>query len=116
MSQRSRYYLSIDDLAHARGREPRLAYDGAGPGDFAAALQAALCDPALFERWRALQDDPEAVDMSLGAIDPDAEAKAEVSDLRTRVELTTSLPMRIVRHRLDLLIGANWLLRDLRSA
>lgn len=116
MSSRSHYYLSIDDLAHARGSEPALAYDGAGPGDFAAALQEALRSPALFERWRAMQPDPDEVDMSLGATDASAEAKAAVADLRTDVELVTTLPMRVVRHRLNLLIGPAWQLRDMRSA
>ena len=41
---RNHYYLSIADLAHARGDDPRFAYDGAGPNDFAAALQQAQAD------------------------------------------------------------------------
>lgn len=53
MASRSHFYLSIDDLAHARGPEPSLRYEGAGPNDFAAALQQALREPGLFERWRA---------------------------------------------------------------
>ncbi|PWK83901.1 hypothetical protein [Fulvimonas soli] len=116
MSLRSRYYLSIADLARARGAEPSLSHDGAGPGDFAAALQEALRTPALFERWRAMRPDPDEVDASLGATDPAATATAKVADLRTDVELVTSLPMRVVRHRLDLLIGPNWQLRDMRAA
>ncbi|KRF01961.1 hypothetical protein ASG87_10695 [Frateuria sp. Soil773] len=116
MSQRNHYYLSIDDLSRAHGSEPALSYDGAGPGDFAAALQEALRGPALFERWRAMQPDPDEVDMSLGGTDPSAEAKAAVSDLRTDVDLVTSLPMRVVRHRLNLLIGSAWQLRDMRAA
>lgn len=116
MSARHRYYLSIDDFARARGPEPALAFDGAGPDDFAAALQEALRTPALFERWRGRQADPDAVDASLAAVDPDATVSAKVADLRIDVELVTSLPMRIVRQRLDLLIGPHWQLRDLRAA
>ncbi len=113
---RNRYYLSIADLARARGDDPRFACDGAGPNDFAAALQQALRHEDLFQRWRAVQPDPDAVDASLGATDPAAEAKARVADLHTDLELTTSLPMSVVRHRLDLLIGSAWQLRDLRKA
>ena len=113
---RNRYYLSIADLAHARGADHRFSYDGAGPNDFAAALQQALRTDQLFQRWRAAQPDPDAVDASLGAADPDAEVSASVADLHTDVELTTSLPMSVVRHRLYLLIGAAWQLRDMRSA
>ena len=116
MAIRSHYYLSIADLAHARGPLPALSYDGAGPDDFAAALRDALRMPGLFERWRALQDDPDEVDPALAAIDPAAQASAHVSDLRIDVDLITDLPMSIVRHRLNLLIGPNWQLRDMRSA
>jgi hypothetical protein len=116
MNRRNHYYLSIDDLAHARGSVPQLAYDGAGPGDFSTALQQALRTPMLFERWRALQPEPDEVDMSLGAIDPLATVHAAVADLRIDVDLVTDLPMRIVRQRLNLLIGPNWQLRDMRAA
>jgi len=113
---RNRYYLSVADLAHARGADGRFSYDGAGPNDFAAALQQALRTDDLFQRWRAAQPDPGAVDAGLGATDPVAEVTASVADLRTDVELVTSLPMNVVRHRLYLLIGSSWQLRDMRSA
>lgn len=116
MAGRSHFYLSIDDLGHARGPEPRLSYDGAGPNDFAAALQSALREPGLFIRWRDMQPDPDEVDPGLGATDPAAQVDAQVADLRTDVDLITSLPMSIVRHRLNLLIGPSWKLRDMRAA
>ena len=50
---RNRYYLSIADLGHARGEDPRFSYAGAGPNDFAGALQHALRSDELFQRWRA---------------------------------------------------------------
>lgn len=113
---RNRYYLSIADLAHARGADDRFSYAGAGPNDFAAALQQALRTDDLFQRWRAAQPDPDAIDESLGTSDPAAEVTARVADLSTDVELTTSLPMSVVRHRLYLLIGSSWQLRDMRAA
>jgi hypothetical protein len=116
MAMRSHYYLSIADLAHARGPVPSLSYDGAGPGDLAAALQNAVRTPELFERWRALQDEPDDVDPALGATDPDATVSARVDDLRIEVDLITDLPMSIVRQRLNLLIGSSWQLRDMRKA
>lgn len=116
MPIRSHYYLSIADLAHARGPLPSLSYDGAGPGDLAAALQNAVRTPELFERWRALQDEPDDVDPALGATDPDATVSARVDDLRIDVDLITDLPMSIVRQRLNLLIGSSWQLRDMRKA
>ena len=113
---RNHYYLSIDDLAHARGADPRFAYDGAGPDDFARALQGALRDGSLFERWRAAQPDPDGVDEGLYGTDPGAQVQAQVADLHTEVDLLTSLPMSVVRHRLNVLIGATWKLRDMRTA
>lgn len=116
MGVRSHYYFSIADLAHARGPVPALSYDGAGPGDLAAAVQDAMRSTDLFERWRAMQDEPDEVDPSLAAVDPQAMASARVSDLHTEMDLITDLPMSIVRHRLNLLIGASWQLRDMRKA
>lgn len=116
MASRNRYYLSIDDLAHARGSEPALSYDGAGPGDFAAALQEALRSPVLFEHWRAMQAEPDEIDPALGATDPQAQVSANVADLHVDVEVLTSLPMSLLRQRLNWLIGANWQLRDVRAA
>lgn len=115
MTSRSQYFILIDDLAHARGADPALSYAGAGPGDFAAALQEALRSPALFERWRAGQPDPDAVDMSLGDIDPQAQVDARLVDLHVETNVATSLPMRVVRQRLNLLIGAGWQLHDVRA-
>lgn len=112
---RNHYYLSIADLVHARGNDPRFAYDGAGPNDFAAALQASLRGDALFERWRAAQPDPDTVDAGLAVTDPAAEVEARVADLHTDVDLVTDLPMSVVRHRLTLLIGSAWQLRDMRA-
>ncbi|AHX14843.1 hypothetical protein CH75_17785 [Dyella jiangningensis] len=113
---RSHYYLSIADLSDARGPVPSLSYDGAGPDDLAAALQEAMRTSSLFERWRAMQDEPDEVDASLGATDPSATVSAHVHDLRIDVDLITDLPMSIVRHRLNLLIGSSWQLRDMRKA
>ncbi|HWU75025.1 MAG TPA: hypothetical protein VN043_00855 [Rhodanobacter sp.] len=113
---RNHYYLSIADLAHASGDDPRFAWDGAGPDGFAAALQRALRDDDLFRRWRAVQSDPDAVDSALGATDPAAEVTAKVADLHVDVMLSTDLPMSVVRHRLYLLIGGAWQLHDMRTA
>ena len=113
---RHHYYLSMPDLAHARGADARFAWNGVSPDDFAVALQQALRSDALFQRWRAVQPDPDAVDAALGAVDPAAQASAQVADLHTEVDLLTALPMSVVRQRLHMLIGAGWTLRDLRPA
>ena len=116
MAGNQRFYLSIDDLARARGPDPSLAFAGDAPETFAAALEHALRTPDLFERWRALQEDPDAVDPGLGATDPAATVSARQNDLRADVVVTTRLPHAVLRHRLNLLAGTHWTLRDVKSA
>jgi hypothetical protein len=111
-----RFYLGIDDFARARGSVDALSFHGDSPEGFAAQLQAALREPALFERWRALQEDPDAVDPGLGVTDPAATVTARQSDLHVDVIVTTRLAHSILKHRLSLLVGAHWTLRDVTSA
>jgi len=116
MSNRNHYYLSVDDIRRAHGADPALAWQGASPDDLAAALQESLRGTGLFERWRATQPEPDEVDMSLAATDPQASASAKVADLHVDIDLVTDLPMRVVRQRLGWLIGPSWQLRDMRAA
>ena len=116
MSQAQRYYITIDDLANARGPDPDLAFQGSSPQSFAEALQEALRTPVLFQRWKSLQPDPDDVDRSLEPVDPDAVVTARQDDLHTDVEVVTSLAHAVLRHRLFILIGAHWQLRDVASA
>ena len=111
-----RYYLGIDDLRNARGSNEQLSFGGDSPESLAGELQAALREPGLFERWRALQDDPDAVDASLGATDASATVSAKQADLHVDVIATTRLPHSILKHGLNLLIGSHWTLRDVKSA
>ncbi|MBS0433036.1 MAG: hypothetical protein JSS21_11630 [Proteobacteria bacterium] len=116
MGTAQRYYLTIDNLATARGPDPDLAFQGSSPQGFAAALQQALREAVLFSRWRAKQPEPDDVDDSLAPVDPNATVTAHQEDLHADVEVTTSLSHAILRHRLFILIGQHWKLRDVRSA
>jgi hypothetical protein len=111
-----RYYLSIDDLARARGQINELSYHGNSPESFAALLQSALREPTLWRRWKAMQPDPDAVDPALGASDPQAEVTAEQVDMHTDIVVTTDLAHAVLKHRLTLLVGAHWTLRDVKTA
>ena len=110
-----RYYIVVDNLAKARGPVGELSFTGESPDDFAAQLQRALREPALFQQWKALQPDPDAIDDSMGSNDPAATVIAKQHDLRCDVTVTTKLPHSIVKHRLSLLIGRNWTLRDVTA-
>jgi hypothetical protein len=111
-----RYYFSIDDLTRARGQINELSFQGNSPDSLAAALQSALREPTLWERWRALQPDPDSVDPALGASDPNASVTATQSNLHTDVIITTALPHALIKHRLGLLVGAHWSLHDVEKA
>ncbi len=116
MSQAQRFYLSIANLATARGPDSDLSFQGAAPQSFAAALQEALRKPILFERWKAKQQDPDKVDPSLAPVDLAATVTASQSDLHTDVEVVTTLTHFVLRHRLFILIGPNWQLHDVAAA
>jgi hypothetical protein len=111
---RQHYYFSIADLAAAQGQDPDLAFEGHSPQALAQAIEQSLRTSALFERWRLKQEDPDDVDTSLAAVDPEATATGEQADLKVDLTVATDVPMRVLRHRMDLLIGPHWVLRDVR--
>ena len=115
MSSRQRFFISIDDLQKARGDISSIAFHGVSPDAFAEALQTALRDPGLWEQWRALQPDPDEVDPGTGQSDPEANVTAKQSDLITEAQVITNLPHAILSHRLGLLIGPHWKLRDVSA-
>ena len=109
----TRYYLTLPDPKNARGE---FAFTAHGAEEFAAQLQEALRTTGLFERWRGAQEDPDAVDDAMGATDPGATVTGAQRDLRVELVATTSLPGNILKHRLRLLAGNGWELRDVTSA
>ena len=116
MATRQRYFLSVDDLSRARGAIDALSFHDNSPESFGTQLQAALREPTLWNRWRAMQPDPDAVDPGMGASDPTATVSARQSDLHCDAEVVTVLPHAILKHRLNLLIGPHWHLRDVKAA
>ena len=56
------------------------------------------------------------MDPALGAVDPDARVTGEQRDLRIDLVATTSLPGTVFKHRLRLLAGHAWELRDVTPA
>ena len=72
-----KYILRLPKPSEARGSEPSLSFHSDGADGLASELQAALREDTLFQRWRAMQEDPDEVDESLGATDPAASAARE---------------------------------------
>ena len=77
----------------------RFAFTALSADGFAAELQAALRSDALFQRWRAAQDDPMR-HLRLGATDPAATVTGQQDDLHIDLVATTSLPGNVFKHRL----------------
>ena len=108
-----RYYLSIPDTSQLDQAGP-FAFRSRGAEGLADELRHALRTDVLFERWRAAQEDPDAVDPSLGATDPAAEVHAEQRDLHIDLVVSTRLPGSLLKERLRLLAGAHWRLSDVK--
>lgn len=112
----TRYYLSLPDPELARGSDPAFAFRSQGAEGLAAELQDALRNDVLFQRWRAAQEDPDAIDPSLGATDPAATVQGSQDQLRIDLVATSAIPGSVLRHRLRLLAGSGWQLRDVTAA
>ena len=59
---------------------------------------------------------PMGVDPAFGAIDPDAKVEGRQDDLHIDLIAVTSIPGTVLRHRLRLLAGNAWELRDVSAA
>ena len=97
-----RYHIALPDPKLARGSDPEFAF-------------RSQATSALFERWRNAQEDPEEVDPALGATDPTATVQGEQHDLHIDLIAVTSIPGGVLRHRLRLLAGSAWELRDVSA-
>lgn len=111
-----RYYLRLPDPQQAHGERIELAFRSVGPAGIAEELQAALRSPDYFERWRQQLDDPDGVEAGLGATDAQAQVIGQQADLHIDLTVTTELPAQVIRHRLTLLAGKHWQLRDVTFA
>jgi hypothetical protein len=111
----TRYYLRLPEPSRARGSDPAFAFHSEGAEGLAAELQSALAEPAFFERWRAAQDDPDGVPSALAGVDPAASVSGRQHDLVIELVATTSLSGSAFKHRLRLLAGSGWELRDVRA-
>lgn len=110
------FYLRLPDPPRARGSDPSLSFSAHGAEEFAAQLQQALRTSVLFERWRAQQAEPDEVDPAYGAVDPQATVQGRQHGLHIDLVVTSSLSGEVLRHRLRLLAGSGWELRDVTAA
>ena len=110
----TRYHITLPDTERAHGAG-EFAFRSQGAEGLAGELQDALRSDALFQRWRATQEDPDSVDPALGATDPSASVTGEQGDLHIDLVVSTRLPSSILRQRLGWLAGSGWQLRDVTA-
>ena len=111
----TRYLIRVPDTDKARA-SGEYALRAQGPDGIAEELQAALRGDALFARWRDAQPVPDEVDPALGIVDPTAQVAGEQRDLGIDLTVDTSISSTVLKHRLRLLAGGAWELRDVRAA
>lgn len=115
MAKAQRYFITIEDISSSRGDSGELSFDGDSPEHLARVLEAALREADFSARWRAMQESPDEVDPATIAVDPGATVSGSLESQRSEMIVTTNLPHAIVKHRLDLLIGRHWKLRDVST-
>ena len=108
------FHVRLPDPSRLDG-SGRFAFRSRGAEGLATELQDALRSDGLFERWRATQDEPDDVDPALGATDPAATVSGEQDDLHVDLVVRTALPGALLKHRLRLLAGNGWELRDVTA-
>lgn len=112
----ARYYITLPDASRARGTDARFSFSAVGAEGLAEQLEDALRSDRLFELWRATQDDPDGVDPALGATDAGATVHGQQQDLHVNLVVTSAIPGTVLKHRLRLLAGSHWELRDVTAA
>ncbi len=108
-----RYFITIPDSGKLASAG-EFAFRSVGAEGLAEELQAALRGDALFQRWVATQDDPDGVDPRLAATDPSATVEGRQDDLHIDLIIDSALNGEAFKHRMRLLAGSHWQLRDVR--
>ncbi len=111
----TRFFITLPDPEKARAGS-QFGFRSHGPEGFAEELQSALREGGVFRAWLATQDDPDDVDPRLAATDPAATVSGRFDDLHVDLEVVTALSGDVLKHRLRLLAGNHWQLRDVRAA
>ncbi|OOD02520.1 hypothetical protein, partial [Stenotrophomonas maltophilia] len=96
---------SLPDPSKARGNDPDLSFHSQGILQLFGETGGALRSGTLFERWKAKQPDPDAVEPQWGVTDPDATVTGEQKDLRINLVATTRIDSDVFKQRLRLLAG-----------
>ena len=110
----TRYLIRLPDPDKARA-SGQYALASQGPDGIAEEVQEALRGEALFGRWRSAQPDPDEVDPALGITDGSARVSGTQRDMGIDLVVDTAISSTVLKHRLQLLAGSEWELRDVRA-
>ncbi len=110
----TRYYITLPDPSKARGGE--FGFTAHGAQGFADELQASLRGSGVYRSWLAKQDDPDDIDPRLAATDESATVTGAQHDLHVDLVVDTNINGDALKHRMRLLAGHAWQLRDVTSA
>ncbi|NYZ61532.1 hypothetical protein [Luteimonas deserti] len=111
----TRYLIRIPNTDKARASGTH-ALRSQGPDGIASEIGDALRGESLFVRWRDAQPEPDDVDPALGVVDPAAQVTGTARDLGIDLVVDTTISSTVLKHRLQLLAGSAWELRDVRAA
>ena len=111
-----KFYITLPEPGRARGELPALSFSGHSAESFAEQLRYALADRAYSRAWLATldEDDAERVDPALLAVDAAAGVTGTQRDLAIELVADTRINGSAFKHRMRLLAGAHWQLRDVR--
>ncbi len=111
-----KFYITLPDPGRARGELPALSFSAHGAEALAEQLRHALADRAYSQAWLATLDEDAAehVDPALLAVDAAATVTGVQRDLAIELVADTRINGTAFKHRMRLLAGAQWQLRDVR--
>lgn len=113
---KTRYFITLPDTEKLAGDGDSLRFASRGAEGIAAELQAALREGGVFAAWLRGQDNPDDIDPRLAENDPAATVEGQLEDLSIKLVVTTTLNGEAFRHRMRLLAGNHWQLRDVTAA
>lgn len=111
-----KFYIGLPEPALARGQIAAYSFNAHGVDEYAAQLQRALSDSGYIRSWLAGldDDDADAVDPQLLAVDAHARVSGEQHDLSFSLIADTTLNGAAFKHRMRLLAGSHWQLTDVK--
>ena len=112
----TRYYISLKDPEKARGNDPAFSFSAQRRRRIRRATAGSVARRRPVPALARCATGSRSGGCSLGAIDPGATVKGEQHNLQIDLIVVTTIPGSVFKHRLRLLAGNAWELRDVSTA